>query len=94
MCLLCACHLINPLNIIFRIISYVFGAWVVCRIGGLLAFEPTYAHDNNQVIKNIFKEGQFTGVIGFIPELFEIILLAWDVLIEGIFIYLDVVLTK
>lgn len=47
----------NPFHIIFRFFSYLFGVWVVCRIGAFLVLQPTFASDHYRIISAIFSYG-------------------------------------
>ncbi|EAR84109.2 kinase domain protein (macronuclear) [Tetrahymena thermophila SB210] len=75
----------NYYHAIIRGSSYIFGCWIMCRIGGFLIFQPTYSYDNDSFIAATLGTGEYQSVFGFIPELMEIILIAVDLLVEFLF---------
>lgn len=68
-----------------RVFSYVFGCWVVIRIGAFLIYEPTISADGSSIISSLLRMPDSSAVFGFIPEIFEIILVITDSLVEAVF---------
>lgn len=81
---------LNPVHIVFRLLSYVFGVWLICRIGVLKIQYPTYINDHNKMLKELFAEGDAQAVLGFIPELFELMLVAFEFFIGFFFKNIEV----
>jgi len=59
------------------------GIWLCCRVGVFLAFQPTFSYDEKGIIEAIFsKNGEAKGIFGFIPEIFELIIIVTELSIE------------
>lgn len=67
-----------------RLLSYVIGCILICRIGYVFTIEPTLRHDSGGIIDSVFKNFKFAGILGFFPEILEIILCFIDLFIEAI----------
>lgn len=76
-------------HLVVRLISYLFGCWVLCRIGLFLVFQPTYSFDEDEFISNTLGDGEYKSIFGFIPEITELILIMSDVLVEILFNFIS-----
>jgi len=47
-----------------------------------MQIEPSLASDSNGIKKSLFEGGNFWGILGFIPEIFEIFLILGEICIE------------
>lgn len=77
-------HFLSIPSIIFRIIPYLL-LLLICRIGVFMLFAPTAINDSTQILPAIIS-GSFTGFIGIIPEMFILLCLLMEILIE-LFMY-------
>lgn len=71
-------------SILFRFVPFIL-LLLICRIGVFMLFSPTAINDTTQILPKILK-GSFQGFIGIIPELFILICVAAELLIE-LFMY-------
>lgn len=79
----------TPIHVILRFISFFLGVIIICRIGALLVISPTYAKDEYSIIGALYSGGNFNGIVGFFPELFELMVIIIDLALEYIFFCID-----
>ena len=71
-------------SILLRIIPLIL-LLLLCRIGIFMLFSPTAINDSTKIIPAIMN-GSFQGFIGIVPEIFILITVIVEVLIE-LFMY-------
>ena len=80
-------HCLSVPSIIFRIIPYVL-LILICRIGVFLLYGPTGLNDDSEILPAIM-EGTAVAVFGLIPEIFIIICVTVEVLLELFFYWCE-----
>lgn len=73
-------YFISVASIIFRIIPFILFL-LICRIGVFLLYSPTAINDQTEIIPSILA-GSATGLFGIIPEIFILICIAVEALLE------------